>query len=185
MKFKYKKIPPEVQKLLRKPAVIVAITVVLISLVVPVFFLKNFETLKNIGYIGFFIANYFGYGVYLLPFLLKELNPMILIIIGAIGSTIDEFFAWYIGKNTTEFEHKSKTHELTHRFIKKYGVMGAFAMAILPFPGFLFAIAGFAAGHYGIKYPQFFLAGFAGRLVRYTTYTIAILHVLDKYNWLQ
>jgi len=37
-------------------------------LVIPIFFYRDFASVKEIGYIGYFFANYFGYGLYILPF---------------------------------------------------------------------------------------------------------------------
>lgn len=152
-------------------------------LIVPIFFYRGIESVKDIGYLGYFVANYLGYGLYILPFLITRLNPLLLIIIGAFGSTVDEFFAWYFGRTTVVFENKSRSHNIIESMIAKHGLYTVFTMGVLPLPGFLYTIAGFVGGHYGIPYPKYFLAGFSGRLLRNIVYTVGVLYALDKTGW--
>lgn len=135
--------------------------------VLPMFIATNAESLKNVGYLGFFIANYFGYGVLILPFMINTHNIFLLILIGAFGNTIDEFFAWLAGRMIEEIESKSKVHQRIERFVMRYGLKGVFVMGVLPLPGILYDIAGFAMGHYKTPYLKVFLAGFLGKLLRW------------------
>ena len=157
----------------------------LVIMIIPLFVYRSLESIKGIGYLGYFVANYFGYGLYILPFIVTKLNPAILILIGAFGSTIDEFFAWYFGRATERFENKSKSHEIVEKYITRYGLRAIFTMAVLPFPGFLYTIAGYVGGHYGIPYRYYFLAGFGGRLLRNVVYTIGVLYTLNQTGWLK
>ena len=169
------------REILRLSAGAAALTI----MIIPLFVYRSLESVKGIGYLGYFVANYFGYGLYILPFIVTKLNPVVLILIGAFGSTIDEFFAWYFGRQTERFENKSKTHEIVEKYITRYGLRAIFTMAVLPFPGFLYTIAGYVGGHYGIPYQYYFLAGFGGRLLRNVIYTIGVLYILNQTSWLK
>lgn len=147
-------------------------------LIVPPLFYKRFEEVKEIGYLGFFVANYFGYGLYVLPFLVTKLDPTLLILIGAFGSTVDEFFAWYAGRTSEQYERRSRLHAAIEKYISRYGLMAVAMMGVLPLPGFVLTIAGFIGGHYGIPYLKYFLAGFLGRLVSRTFWTLGFLFIM-------
>lgn len=155
-----------------------SLAILVAILIVPPFFYKRFEQIKDVGYLGFFIANYFGYGLYILPFLVTKLDPVLLILIGAFGSTIDEFFAWYAGRTSERYEKKSRLHTTIEKYITRYGLLAVTIMGVLPLPGFMLTIAGFIGGHYGIPYPKYFLAGFLGRLVSRTIWTLGFLYFM-------
>ena len=71
------------------------------------------------------------------------------------------------------------------KYITRYGLRAIFTMAVLPFPGFLYTIAGYVGRHYGIPYRYYFLAGFGGRLLRNVIYTIGVLYMLNRTGWLK
>ena len=169
------------KEILRWLAGVASVAVVII----PIFFYRSLASIKDVGYVGYFVANYFGYGFYILPFLITKLNPIVLILIGAFGSTVDEFFAWYFGQTTEKFENKSKSHEIVEKYITKHGLSAIFIMAVLPLPGYLYTIAGYVGGHYGIAYKYYFLAGLGGRLIRNVIYTIGVLYMIHQTGWLK
>lgn len=111
-------------------------------LLIPVFVYRNLDDIaKNTGYIGYFFANYLGFGIYTLPFLVKILNPVLLIVIGAFGLTIDEFFAWYAGNVSEELERSKKFHNKIQSFVERYGLFAIFTFGLLPLPGVVYAIS--------------------------------------------
>ena len=145
-------------------------------LIIPVLVYPHVLRFDSVGYPGFFVANYFGYGLYVLPFLVTRLDPVLLILIGAFGSTIDEVFAWYVGKTGEQYEKKSKLHEKVESYLKQYGLPGVFVMGIAPTPGFIVTISAFICGHYKIPFKKYFLAGFCGRLISRTLWTLGFLY---------
>lgn len=161
----------------------VSIIALIAILIVPAFVYQRLEDLDSLGYLGFFIANYFGYGLYILPFLVTKLNPLLLILIGAFGSTIDEVFAWYVGKTGQEHEKRSKLHEKVERYIKRWGLLGIFVMGIVPTPGFIVTIAAFISGHFQIPFRKYFIAGFGGRLISRTMWTLGFLYASERISW--
>lgn len=152
-------------------------------LLVPAIVYQRLEGLDSLGYLGFFVANYFGYGLYILPFLVTKLNPVLLILIGAFGSTIDEVFAWYVGKTGDIHGRRSKLHEKVERYIKRWGLLGIFIMGVVPTPGFIVTIAAFISGHFQIPFRKYFLAGFSGRLISRTMWTLGFLYASPRISW--
>ena len=153
----------------------------MVMLIVPIFFYRNLnEVAKSTGYIGYFFANYFGFGIYTLPFLVKILNPFLLIIIGAFGLTIDEFFAWYAGNVSEELDRSKKFHNKIQSYVERYGLLAIFIFGLLPLPGIVYAISGFAAGHFKIPFYKFFLTNFSAKLIRTTIIVIGLLVFFEK-----
>ncbi len=147
-------------------------------IVVPALFYNRFdlENAKNLGYLGFLIANYFGYGLYILPFLVTRLNPLALILIGAFGATIDEFFAWYFGKTSEKYEVKNAVHKKVEHYITRYGMLSILTMGVLPLPGFIATLSAFVAGHFGFSFQKYFIIAFGGRLISRIVWTVGFLY---------
>lgn len=144
------------------------------TLVVPLAFGFKAGWLVQFGYVGLFVVNYFGFGVWLLPVVLQELNPVAVVLITAFGVSIDEFFAWYAGKSSEHFEAKHPWHAKLHLFVEKYGLKATFVLGLLPLSGIVYAVSGFAAGHFGIPFYKFFFVNFSGKLIR-TIILVAII----------
>ncbi|MEK9156149.1 MAG: VTT domain-containing protein [Patescibacteria group bacterium] len=144
----------------------------------PFFIYKSADNFENLGYLGFFIANYLGFGVAVLPALIKSLNPILLILVGSVGVTIDEYFAWYSGSISEELKPKGKLNERIEKFVKNKGLWAIFILALIPFPdGAVYAVSGFAAGFYRISFRRFFLANFLGKLIRTTILVLIALKI--------
>ncbi len=161
----------------------ISIIAMIAILLVPAFIYQRIEGFDSFGYLGFLVANYFGYGLYILPFLVTRLNPVLLILIGAFGSTIDEVFAWYVGKTGQFHEKQSKLHEKVEWYIRRYGLLGIFIMGIVPTPGFIVTIAALISGHFKIPFTKYFIAGFSGRLISRTIWTLGFLYASERVAW--
>jgi membrane protein YqaA with SNARE-associated domain len=158
-------------------ALLVVITVVPLIVYKP-----DIQTLKSLGYVGYFIANYFGWGVYTLPFLVTKLNPVLLVIIGAFGSTIDEYVTWSLGKAAQEVKEFSSLSSKLDALVDRFGVGLVFVMGILPTPGFITNMIAIICGHYGIPFRRYFLAAIAGRLISRTLWTYGFLYLMNRYT---
>lgn len=156
----------------------VALVFAVLMTILPIFVATDLQALKNAGYLGFLAANYFGFGVFVLPFLIETHNILLLVLIGGFGNTIDEFFAWFAGRMTEEFETKKKLHERVEKFVLKRGLGGIFIMGVLPLPGILYDIAAFVMGHYKVSYFKFFFASFLGKLLRWTVLVFIVKNFL-------
>ncbi len=161
---------------------LIALAFLLLTVVPALLWEPDLETLKTLGYIGFFIANYFGWGLYVLPFLVTHLNPFFLVILGAFGSTIDEFVTWNLGRIAKSMEEENQFHFRFEKLIEKYGVWVIFILGILPTPGIVVNLSAMLCGHFGIPFPKYFAAGVAGRLISRTIWTYGFLLLIKRYG---
>lgn len=164
---------------------IISGAITIATMMVPLFIYKDFkdftDTAQSIGYVGYFFANYLGFGVYLLPLLVKTFNPILLIVIGGFGLAIDEFFAWYAGHVSEEFKYPKRFQRFHHKiylFVERYGLLATFILGVPPLPGPVYAISGFAAGHFKIPFYKFFLVNFSSRIIRTAIIVVILLKVM-------
>lgn len=136
------------------------------------------EMARHIGYTGYFFLSCLGVSTYTLPFLVHKLDPMLLVLIGSFGLTLDEFFAWYAGSTSDTLDDSNRWYRKIQAFVKRYGLYAIFGLSLLPLPGGLYAVSDFAAGHFRIPFHTFFLVSFLGRFVRTAIIVIILLKVL-------
>lgn len=151
---------------------------VLISLTIQFFILKDFSSAKNFGYLGYFFTSYFGGSFLLLPFLIKTLNPVYLVVIGSFGMTIDEILAWYAGNASAELDKNKSFHVRIQSFVEKYGLFAVFILGLIPFPNVVYAVSGFAAGHYKIPFFRYFFTNLTAKLLRNMAYALILLKII-------
>lgn len=132
----------------------------------PLLAFQNSYFSSGTGYLGFFLACYFGFGNVLLPFLVRTLNPITLTFIAAFGFTIDEFFAWYAGMASKGCERRTRWHQKVHGFVERRGLLAIFVLGFVPLPNAVYTVSGFAAGHFGIPFMRFFVVNFSGKYLR-------------------
>jgi membrane protein YqaA with SNARE-associated domain len=147
----------------------------LVTLVVPLAVGGGSWRDLNPGYAGYFVANYFGYGIVLLPGLVRTHDPWLLTLVGTLGFTVDEIFAWYAGRASLELESKRAWHGRVHDLVRSRGTTTVLVLGLLPLPGIVYSLSSFAAGHFGIPLGRFFLANFTGKLVRTGVTTAAFV----------
>jgi len=152
--------------------------IAVVFLILPIFFVRDIEALKGFGYLGYFLSSYIGGNAYLLPFIIKTLNPLVLLLIGTFGNVADEFFGWHAGTLSLELDQKSKVHQKIQSLIEDKGVTAIFVLGVLPLPQIIYTISAFASGHYKISLKKYIAANFLGKFVRNAIYILILLHFL-------
>lgn len=100
------------------------------------------------------------------------LNPFLLGLVTGVGSAVGEtsgYLAGASGRILVSADQNSRYRRF-ERWMKQYGALAVFAIAVFPPP--VFDLAGIAAGATRIAYWQFFVAAAAGKTIKYT---VAIL----------
>lgn len=152
----------------------ILILVLSLGLGVLAYFLRNqFIYLKNLGYFGVFIINLVGSATIILPVpaLLTTvaagtfLNPLLVGIFSAMGSTIGELTGYYAGVGGEGLIKKDKNIEKVQKWMDKYGLWVVFVLAAIPNP--LFDIAGIISGASRIPIHKYLIAVFAGKLIKF------------------
>jgi uncharacterized membrane protein YdjX (TVP38/TMEM64 family) len=138
------------------------------------FVLRNkISDLQNLGYFGVFIINLVGSATIILPVpaLVTTiaagafLNPLLVGIFSAVGSTIGELTGYYAGLGGKQIVKKDKNIEKVEKWMDKYGLWVVFVLAAIPNP--LFDLAGMTSGASGISVRKFFVAVLAGKMIKF------------------
>jgi membrane protein YqaA with SNARE-associated domain len=149
----------------------VFLMILVIALSVVIFIYRDWIGMLGIyGYIGAFFIALLGSASLVLPVpswvilaaLGTALNPWLIGLVAAVGGTIGELSGYGLGFGGRIGLEKIPHYERIVNWMRRWGGITIFVLALIPNP--LFDIAGAAAG--ALKYPiwKFMLWGFLGRL---------------------
>ena len=132
---------------------------IILSLI-TVFAIIKPEIFLVYGYSGVLIFSILGgQGVYVLPFIINRFEPSALIILISLGMAINDSFGYLIGRTARKIV-LNKFDRRLQLLINKYGMLGVFILSTVPFP----ISNGLISGLLKVKYNEFFLATFLGKL---------------------
>ena len=122
------------------------------------------------GYIGVFLISVITCSSIVLPVpgllivatMGAILNPILVGVVAGIGGTIGETTGYLLGYGGRIVTEESKIYSRMVEWMKKWGNITIFVLALTPNP--LFDIAGAAAGMLRFPFWKFFLLGAAGRI---------------------
>ncbi len=116
------------------------------------------------GYVGVFVFNLFGPGMFLIPSLALHMNVPLLALVSALGMATNDSVSWMVGKNGDVVVPRGKRVIRIEGLIVKYGAFALFFWALIPFP---YDLIGLIAGYLQVPYRAFVLATFLGRFLRF------------------
>lgn len=140
---------------------------------ISIFLFRNkLVYLQNLGYLGIFLINLIGSATILLPVpaLVSAfiggafLNPFLVAVFSAFGSTLGELTGYMAGIGGKEFI-KDKRVKKIEGWMEKYGIWTLFALAAIPNP--IFDLAGLVAGATKVPVYKYFVAVFSGKFIRF------------------
>jgi membrane protein YqaA with SNARE-associated domain len=154
----------------KKRTLQIFLMVFVIALSVLIFIYRDYVALLGVyGYIGAFFIALVGSASLIMPVpswviiaaLGAALNPWIIGTVAAVGGTIGELSGYGLGFGGRIGLEKIPHYERIVNWMRRWGGITIFVLALIPNP--LFDIAGAAAG--ALKYPvwKFMLWGFLGR----------------------
>lgn len=125
------------------------------------------------GYLGLFLLNVFGSATLFMPTPLfltafaaaSVLNPWLVTVVAATGSSIGEITGYVAGLGGTAFIDGDGRTQKIRGWMSKYGAWALFVLAAIPNP--LFDVAGLIAGATKVPLLKFLLAIWAGKLVKF------------------
>ena len=161
---------------------------VVIAISVSIFILRNkFGVIEKYEYIGVFIMCMLSNMTILLPapsliiivYYAQILSPILVIPIGALGTTIGELMGYMFGKSVSNISSKWKNIicRISKR-IKKIHLL-IFVLAVLPLP--IFDFIGVYAGSKRINMGSFFLMCYLGKMLKMLFYVVIIGDIFSKY----
>ncbi len=132
------------------------------------------EQLRNYGYPGLFLISLIGNATVILPVpsfavafaMGGMLNPIAVGIVSGLGATIGEMTGYLAGVGGRAVIEKQPLYLRLEEWMRKGGPLIIFLLAAIPNP--LFDMGGMIAGALRMPAWQFFLAGWAGKSVRFT-----------------
>lgn len=128
---------------------------------------------QNFGYLGLFIINLLGSATIFLPMPSLALtiaagaflNPILVGIFSAMGSTIGELTGYYAGKGGKEPVKENKNIKKVQKWMDKYGLWVVFVLAVIPNP--FFDLTGITSGASAIPVKKYLIAVFGGKLIKF------------------
>jgi membrane protein YqaA with SNARE-associated domain len=162
------------QRLRQTLPLMAAIVITLVVGGLGVYYRAELMSLGRYGLIGIFLINLINNATVILPapfgialtcLFAGVAHPILVAIVGGLGSALGEFTAYMAGAGGNAVIPHGRVYRLMRYYIRKAGVIVIFLLAAIPNP--LFDVGGLIAG--ALKMPPlvFLAATFAGKTVRY------------------
>ncbi|MFH7903523.1 MAG: VTT domain-containing protein [Candidatus Aenigmatarchaeota archaeon] len=137
-------------------------------------FLNFFEIIKNLSYLGFFVAGLISSSTIFIPLPLYGiivvaekfgLNPILAAISAALGSSVGETTSYFVGMGIKEtvLKKEGKKYKKWLNYFKRFGEFSILIFAALPLP---FDIIGVLAGFLKYDIKKFIVFTFIGKLIK-------------------
>ena len=91
-------------------------------------------------------------------------DPWLPALVGTTGQVIGEMVSYLLGATGSPWIRRQKAYRRVEDWIKRWGLLVVFVIAATPNP--VFDIAGAVAGAAGLGWKRFFVASWAGRLIK-------------------
>lgn len=141
---------------------------------------RSVDQLKAYGYLGAFLISLTFNATIILPAgsvliisafgAVPTLSPVIVGLVGGAGAAIGEITGYMAGYSGRGILEKRKMYARVEGWVKRWGAMTIFVMALVPF---VFDLVGIAAGVLRFPFWKFFLLGWLGRTILYIVVALA------------
>ena len=91
-------------------------------------------------------------------------DPWLPALVGTTGQVIGEMVSYLLGATGSPWIRRQQAYRRVEDWIKRWGLLVVFVIAAIPNP--VFDIAGAVAGTAGLGWKRFFVASWAGRLIK-------------------
>ena len=170
---------------LRK-ALDIIIFIIIVGLSITIFLMRDkIHNVGNVGYLGLFLLCFLANATVFLPapsLMIAAscaliMNPLLVALFAALGSTFGEFVGYAFGTVTKELSPKFQKiiDKFTSKIHNQYLLV--FVFAVLPLP--LFDIVGIYSGGAKMNLWKFFLTCFVGKFIKMLVYT----KIYDIFDW--
>lgn len=141
----------------------------------------NPDPFLRFGYMGVFVYNLVGSGLLLIPVVSHRLNLFFLILFSALGNVANTSLNYFIGSNSTTVVTKIPHVDKAKTFLKHFGFIGVYTLAIVPLP---IDLNGLLSGYLGVPYRWYIVVNFLGKVTIFLLVGLGILSFsnLFRYN---
>lgn len=139
-------------------------------------FAREIREAGGTGFLILFILSVQSGALFMLPglgfasiaaFTIIHGDPWLPALVGTTGQVTGEMVSYLLGAAGSPWIQRSTAYHRVERWIKRWGLTMVFVIALIPNP--LFDIVGTAAGAVGLGWQRFFVASWAGRLIKNLT----------------
>lgn len=103
-------------------------------------------------------------------------------LVGTSGQVIGEMLSYLLGATSSPWIRRRRAYRRVEAWIQKWGLLTVFVIAAIPNP--LFDIAGAVAGAAGLGWWRFFIASWAGRLIKNAGFAFIAVGAADLVQFL-
>ncbi len=147
-----------------------------VYLVVAFFFSIRPGPFFKFGLGGLFFFNLVGGpGMLLVPFASLRFPFILVALVSSLGMALNDCVSWWVGMNASDIFTHSKNEIRIQNFLKKYGMLGLFTLAVAPTP---YDFAGLIAGYLRFPFFTFLFVTFLGRFIRFSLIGLFSIHIL-------
>lgn len=158
---------------------IIGLAFVLIVIISAFIFRDQIENYAATGYLGVFLACFAATATILLPApgilvviqYAQFLNPVIVILLGSVGTALGEMIGYFLGRTGNEIANIN-TEKKFFMWLMKKPVLSVFLFSLIPLP--IFDVVGICAGMTKMNPLKFFVACFLGKLLKMTGYVLLV-----------
>lgn len=158
---------------------ILSLFVVLAVIICAFVFKEQIEKYAATGYLGVFLACFAATATIFLPApgilvviqYAQFLNPILVILLGSLGTALGELIGYILGRNGNELA-KINTEKKFFSWLTRKPILAVFLFSIIPLP--VFDIVGICAGMAKVNPLKFGIACFLGKLLKMTGYVLLV-----------
>lgn len=171
-------LPPPPTRRLRTVQVLTIIAI-LVALLAAVYFRDRLQELRRYGYVAVFLVGLVSNATLILPVpglaissvMGGVFNPWAVGLVGGMGQALGEMTGYMAGYSGQRLVHGNPTHERLTCWMRRYGVLAIFVLALIPNP--IFDLGGIAAGTLRFPVWKFLLSCAAGKVIKNVIFALA------------
>jgi membrane protein YqaA with SNARE-associated domain len=165
-------IPAPASRLRLRIVQILTVVIVIAALGASLYFRDHIQELRQYGYAAVFIVGLVSNATLILPVpglavssvMGGVFNPWIVGIVGGVSQALGELTGYMAGYSGHTWVETNQTYERVDRWMRRYGALTIFVMAVIPNP--VFDVGGIIAGAMRFPVWKFLVSCTAGKVIK-------------------
>jgi membrane protein YqaA with SNARE-associated domain len=165
-------VPTPASRLRLRIVQILTVVIVIAALGASLYFRDHIQELRQYGYAAVFIVGLVSNATLILPVpglavssvMGGVFNPWIVGIVGGVSQALGELTGYMAGYSGHALVEANRTYERVDRWMRRYGALTIFVMAVIPNP--IFDVGGIIAGAMRFPVWKFLVSCTAGKVIK-------------------
>jgi membrane protein YqaA with SNARE-associated domain len=165
-------VPAPASRLRLRIVQILTVVIVIVALGASLYFRDHLQELQQYGYAAVFIVGLVSNATVILPVpglavssvMGGVFNPWIVGIVGGVSQALGELTGYMAGYSGHTWIETNQTYERVDRWMRRYGALTIFVMAVIPNP--VFDVGGIIAGAMRFPVWKFLVSCTAGKVIK-------------------